>query len=316
MTSFNMLPMPCCAHIDAPTAGPTAGILAADALAHLKTMPPRSVQACITSPPYFRLRDYGADGQIGHEASVLGYINRLSEVFREVYRVLADDGVLWIVIGDRYNNKNLIGIPYILAFRLQHNGWIWRDNIIWHKKNCLPESVKDRCTKAHETILMMAKSERYYCDMSAIAEPVSENTKARILRKNPGILQRFGGNKYQNLADKVFSKMHRTKSGNAYNFRETRNKRNVWNVSTRPYKYSHFATFPKELILPCVLATSRPGDVVLDPFFGSGTTGVVAVETWRRFIGIDINPEYCELARRRISNAAEQTALNLGKEAS
>ena len=325
-------------------------ILHADALTALRTLPDASAQTCVTSPPYYALRDYATDGQIGLEDSPEKYVARLVEIFREARRVLRDDGTLWVVIGDSFAGsrggrrdtervcelpngstykfsrpvstydimrnsgdlqpKNLIGIPWMLAFALRADGWYLRQDIIWHKKNPLPESVRDRCTKAHEYIFLLSKSRHYYYDADAISEPCAKSTIKRIgrspcrpdSRKRNADLPRYGGNKYT-AAPAAF---YRTKSGNTYNYKPRRNKRSVWPVSTQAYRHAHFATFPPELIRPCILAGSRQGDVVLDPFFGAGTVGVVAVEQGRNYIGIDINAEYCELARKRIANAAQQ----------
>jgi len=320
-------------------------ILNADALTALRTLPDAAAQTCVTSPPYLGLRSYNAPGQIGLEATVGEYVSRLVDIFREVRRVLRDDGTLWVVIGDcyagsgkagnidkisanwqpEYCNKNaiyglkpkdLVGVPWELAFALRADGWYLRQDIIWYKRNPLPESVRDRCTKAHEYIFLLSKSRRYYYDAAAIYEPCAKSTIERVgrspcrpdSRKRNADLPRYGGNKHT-ATPNVF---YRTKSGNAYNYKPRRNKRSVWTVSTQAYRHAHSATFPPELIRPCILAGSRPGYLVLDPFFGAGTTGVVAVEEGRRYIGIDINAEYCELARKRIANTAQQ--LNLFSE--
>jgi DNA modification methylase len=321
-------------------------ILCGDAAAQLQTLAAQSIDTCVTSPPYFGLRSYDTDGQIGLEQMPGEYIARLVDVFREVRRVLRDDGTLWIVIGDSYSrddnyggstggkhvrdlhgstdigkrrtntglpSKNLIGIPWRLAFALQDDGWYLRSDIIWQKPNALPESVKDRCTKSHEHIFMLSKKPRYYFDAEAIAEPVAESTIKRLSQdiehqngstRQPGktnpmkaAAPRYRGKKYTENPD-VF---YRTKSGSIYNYKPLRNKRDVWTVSTAHYKGAHFATYPPDLIRPCILAGSRPGGTVLDPFCGSGTTGLVALATGRQFIGIDINPEYCEMSRHRSS---------------
>lgn len=295
-----------------------------DAAAILKTLPAESVHCCVTSPPYFGLRDYGVDGQIGLEETPEDYINRLVEVFREVKRVLRNDGTVWLNIGDSYGTgtkasrqegtlnlgkgtnqsrqidriggqaKQLLGIPWRMAFALQSDGWYLRQDIIWAKPNPMPESVTDRCTKSHEYIFLLSKSAKYYYDAEAIAEPVTQSTIERMKAAAP----RYGGKKYTENPN-VF---YRTKSGNAYELRGKRNKRDVWIVATQPYSEAHFATYPKELIRPCILAGCPVGGIVLDPFFGSGTTGEVALEENRDFIGIELNPEYIKIAEKRISN--------------
>ncbi len=286
-------------------------------------------QMCVTSPPYFGLRDYGHPGQIGLEQTPDEYISAMVEVFRCVRDVLADDGTLWLNIGDSYANngvsdlskvggftgariranakgimdsrprkipaglkqKDLIGIPWMLAFALRADGWYLRQDIIWHKPNPMPESVRDRCTKAHEYIFLLSKSERYYFDSEAMKEPVAASTVSRLSQDV----------KNQRGSDRVPGKTNGPMKavGNS----ETRNRRSVWTVATRPYKGAHFATFPPALIEPCILAGSRPGDVVLDPFMGSGTTAAVALKHNRTYLGCEINPNYKTLQDERIKNS-------------
>jgi DNA modification methylase len=284
-------------------------------------------QMCVTSPPYFGLRDYGHPGQIGLEQTPEQYIAAMVEVFRCVRDVLADDGTLWLNIGDSYCStapgsrnapqtkgskteaaqwanarpktpegmkpKDLIGIPWMLAFALRADGWYLRQDIIWHKPNPMPESVRDRCTKAHEYIFLMSKSDRYYFDSDAIKEPAKVSSE--------GI--RFGGSKYGDSTDPK----HATKSGNVSKEYDKANKRSVWQVATRPYKGAHFATFPPALIEPCILAGSRTGDVVLDPFMGSGTTAQVALEHGRQYVGCELNEDYWPLQEARIRAARAQS---------
>ena len=292
------------------------------------------VQTCVTSPPYFGLRDYGHEGQIGLEQTPEQYIDAMVEVFRCVRDVLADDGTLWLNIGDSYYNtnpgsggkcvlpgagramrearyhnakrdfsgtdlkpKDLIGIPWMLAFALRADGWYLRQDIIWHKPNPMPESVRDRCTKAHEYIFLLSKSERYFYDHEA--------------SKEPAVSEKPAGNKRHKYADAYAdgtSEEHRTKAGLvalAGVEWETRNRRSVWTVATRPYKGAHFATFPPALIEPCILAGSRPGDIVLDPFMGSGTTAMVALQQGRQYLGCELNPDYGPLQQQRIISALE-----------
>lgn len=294
-----------------------------DCIESMRGLPDQSVHTCVTSPPYFGLRDYGHDGQIGLEPTPEEYVRKMVEVFREVRRVLRDDGTLWLNLGDSYARqggkvseqsrhwdgrerdpgamhstrhvdnmpgfkpKDLIGIPWRVAFALQADGWYLRQDIIWHKPNPMPESVRDRCTKAHEYIFLMAKSERYYFDNEAIKVPAKVSSE--------GI--RFGGNKYGDNDDPKYA----TKSGNVSKEYDNVNKRSVWTVTTKPFKGAHFATFPPDLIEPCILAGCPEGGTVLDPFGGSGTTGMVA-QTWgRKFILCELNPEYAQMARDRIA---------------
>jgi DNA modification methylase len=288
-------------------------------------------QMCVTSPPYFGLRDYGHEGQIGLEQTPEEYIAAMVEVFRCVRDVLADDGTLWLNIGDSYatgtkadrqqssnpgvganrpeaqnsvarignppgcKTKDLIGIPWMLAFALRADGWYLRQDIIWQKPNPMPESVRDRCTKAHEYVFLLSKSERYFFDSEAMKEPATG--------RDPG----NKAHKYADAYDASDSEEHRTKAGLlAVGARETRNRRSVWSVATRPYKGAHFATFPPALIEPCILAGSRPGDIVLDPFMGSGTTAQVALQHGRAYLGCELNSDYKALQDERISKASEQ----------
>jgi len=300
-----------------------------DALSVLKTMPEQSVHCCVTSPPYWGLRDYGVDGQLGLESTPDEYVEKMVEVFREVRRVLRDDGTLWLNLGDSYAGsgkgawdnkevqkevyvpdkdspqcklkkvpqglkpKDLVGIPWMVAFALRADGWYLRQDIIWHKPNAMPESVKDRCTKSHEYIFLLAKSAQYYYDNEAIKETA----------KN--------ANKTISLGEKSFSKRQAKgvgvePSGNGksdnYTVKEYRNKRSVWTVTTKPFKEAHFATFPPALITPCILAGCPVGGTVLDPFAGSGTTLLVATQHHRKSIGIELNPEYIEIAKRRLNS--------------
>lgn len=285
------------------------------------------VQTCVTSPPYFGLRDYGHEGQIGLEQTPDEYIAAMVEVFRCVKDVLADDGTLWLNIGDSYaaqggaqvqgtkqtkgsqagawngetrkppagiKPKDLIGIPWMLAFALRADGWYLRQDIIWHKPSPMPESVRDRCTKAHEYIFLLSKSDRYFFDSEAMKEPAT----GRAVRND--------GHKYTEAYESGGDERMRTKAGLAKldgKVFETRNRRSVWTVATRPYKGAHFATFPPALIEPCILAGSRLGDIVLDPFMGSGTTAAVAIQHGRQYLGCELNPEYGPLQQERIASA-------------
>lgn len=297
-------------------------ILGGDALETLKTLPDESVHTCVTSPPYYGLRDYGVAGQIGLEESVEEYIGALVSVFREVRRVLRPDGTLWLNIGDSYATrsgaqapkntrnsnghtekrvpvgykyKDLMGIPWELAFALRADGWYLRDDIIWHKTNAMPEAVTDRPTRAHEYIFLFSKGPRYYYDAKAIAELCGKKGNARSFRGGGAYT---GHTSFQNDAS-----TDRETHGNADNPSGTRNKRDVWSVATARFKEAHYATFPPELIRPCILAGCPLGGTVLDPFFGSGTTGLVALQEERNAIGIELNPDYIAIARKRIHTA-------------
>jgi site-specific DNA-methyltransferase (adenine-specific) len=261
----------------------------------MRSIPEGSVQTCVTSPPYFGLRDYGVAGQLGLEPSPDAFVAAMVEVFREVRRVLADDGTLWLNLGDSYGaTKQLIGIPWRVALALQADGWYLRQDIIWHKPNPMPESVRDRCTKAHEYIFMLSKSPKYFFNSDAIKEPSiwygkdARSDKGNIRYEGKRTIDTSGKNGQQGFATVT----------------EFRNKRSVWTVTTKPFKGAHFATFPPDLIEPCILAGSRSGDTVLDPFGGSGTTGGVALKHGRKAVLCELNPEYATLVPKRIAHIA------------
>ena len=293
-------------------------ILLGDCREQMRTLADGSVQTCVTSPPYFGLRDYGHAGQLGLETTPDDFVAAMVEVFREVHRVLADDGTLWLNLGDSYGAaKQLLGIPWRVAFALQADGWYLRQDIIWHKPNPMPESVTDRCTKAHEYIFLFSKKPRYYFDAEAISQPLAESSKQRLAQPTlaqqtsstrvPGktngnmkaVGPRFGGDKYGKNAGEE----HRTKSGEEWKGRTGKaNKRSVWTITTKPFKGAHFAAYPPDLIEPCVLAGSRVGDIVLDPFGGSGTTAGVAIKHGRNAVLCELNPEYAALVPDRIAS--------------
>ena len=262
-------------------------------------------QCCITSPPYWGLRDYGVPGQIGSEKTPEEFIQTMGEIFDLVFEVLADDGVLWLNLGDSYSEKkSLVGIPWRVAFALQARGWILRQDIIWSKPNPMPESVKDRCTRAHEYIFMLTKNRRYYYDADAIKEPATYGIIDRLMRarignkSNPD--EKRNGMRVRSPAALPVGEDGSTLNHNAMETKpEFRNKRSVWTVTLQPYSEAHFATFPEGLIEPMVLATSRPGDVVLDPFMGSGTVAKVAQRFGRQWTGCELNPEYMAFQANR-----------------
>ncbi len=309
-------------------------ILCGNAVDCLKTLPDESVNMCVTSPPYYGLRDYGEASQIGVEQTPQEYIDRLVGVFAEVYGVLKKDGTLWLNIGDCYAGsgkgavnpntaknekgrklyekdnqiyrmpkswgqikpKDLIGIPWMLAFALRDQGWYLRSDIIWYKKNCLPESAKDRPTKTYEHIFLLSKSRQYYFDYKAIQEPLKQVSKDRYKRG------RSANSKY--VGQQGITRVREDFSDFDGQYRR---KRDVWEVSTNTYKMNeHFAMFPERLIEPCILAGSAVGGVVLDPFFGSGTTGAVAKRYGREYIGIDLNARYLEKAKERIDAVSRE----------
>ncbi len=279
-------------------------------------------QTCVTSPPYYGLRDYGHDGQIGLEETPEEYIKAMVEVFRCVWDVRVDDGTLWLNIGDSYNAaqtnrtgqngyddgranrskrfsvggvdglkpKDLIGIPWMLAFALRSDGWYLRQDIIWHKPNPMPESVQDRCTKAHEYIFLLSKSQKYYYDSESIKEEANPDNAKRYEYG-------FGGPKNEALADTKFGA---TKPIGNREYDGQRNKRSVWTVTTKPYEGAHFAVFPQDLIEPCIMAGAPVGGVVLDPFMGSGTTAQVAQNLNRKYLGCELNAEYKPLQDKRL----------------
>lgn len=308
-------------------------ILNGDCLEQLKTIPDNSIDCCVTSPPYYSLRDYGNPKQIGLEDTPYIYIYKLKEVFHEVMRVLKKEGTLWLNIGDSYaaqrggthmpaetlsggvhgrtedgnsvnrgrcaaynptrnassiglKHKDLIGIPWMLAFALRDDGWYLRQDIIWAKGSCMPESVKDRCTKSHEYIFLLSKNAKYYYDYEAIQEDcVTFDLNVRD-RDNSKLNNTPGKSKSRGLKTNQYEK---------------RNKRDVWHINTQPLNESHFAAYPEKLVEPCILAGCPVGGIVLDPFFGSGTTGVVATKLNRNYIGIELNSEYVEIAKRRLN---------------
>lgn len=272
----------------------SVNILHGDCLDQLKTLDDQSIHTCITSPPYWGLRDYGNDGQLGLESNPDEYINNMVVVFREVKRVLRDDGTLWLNLGDTYGRgvktnlpkKNLLGMPWRVALALQADGWILRQDIVWHKPNPMPESVIDRCTKAHEYIFLMAKQQKYYFDNDAIKEDAkypNGPVAPEKIKKGVGM-----------------HGMHTREGLSKLGARDKRNKRSVWKVTTKPFKEAHFATFPMDLIEPCVLAGSPVDGWVLDPFGGAGTTGLVADKHKRHAVLIEISKDYIEIAKKRM----------------
>ena len=309
----------------------TDTIINRDALYALRELPEESVHCCVTSPPYYALRDYGLDMQIGREDTPEQYIDRLTEVFRELRRVLRSDGTLWLNIADTYcgtgnkgyhadpknpkgrngqqiakNNrvsgckqKDLIGIPWLLAFALRADGWYLRSDIIWQKENPMPESVKDRCARCYEHIFLFSKSKKYFFDYKAISEPIAPATAERLKRGMKG------GNKYgkpvpgQPQPQSINRPREHGEIKDA-DINPLRNKRDVWKINTVPFKGGHYAAYPPKLVETCLLAGCPEGGIVLDPFMGSGTTGMVASQMGRHFVGIELNPAYTELAYKRI----------------
>ena len=340
-----------------------------DARSVLRTLPAGLARTCVTSPPYWNLRDYGVAGQHGLEATLDGYLAAMVDVFREVRRVLADDGTLWLNIGDCYAGssggaqgatgqradrrftasrkvhrtaagvkpKDLVGVPWALAFALRADGWFLRADVVWHKPNPMPETVRDRPTKAHEYVFLLAKRARYYYDQAAVAEPCSPHTHARCAQDvaaqrssapanggthadrpmqavppgvNPKARARWpaGWDSGPGARDGLSGRYPRPRQNESFAAATvgrvaSRNKRSVWTISTQPFRGAHFATYPERLVEPCVRAGSAAGDVVLDPFAGAGTTGVVAERLGRRFVGVELNPAYARMARERIAAA-------------
>jgi DNA modification methylase len=270
-------------------------IIIGNSLDSLNKIGTNSVQSCVTSPPYWNLRDYKNEKQLGQEATPEEYVQNLCAILDQVHRVLKDDGTLWLNIGDTYQkNKNLAGIPFKVAFELQRRGWILRQDIIWNKPNPMPESVTDRCTRSHEYIFLLTKNAKYYFDADAIKEPLAESSIGRLnqdIENQIGTTRANGGAK----TNGNFKAVGDIENG--------RNKRSVWTITTKPYKEAHFATYPPDLIEPCILAGSKIGDTILDPFSGSGTTGQVAMVNGRNYIGMELNPEYVKISEKRIVEA-------------
>jgi len=322
----------------------TVKIINADCRDAIRSLPDQSVHCCVTSPPYFGLRDYGVDGQIGLEPTPDEFVAAMVEVFRDVKRVLRDDGTLWLNLGDSYVNakgqpggvdpkqparrhglrpqdvmlpglkrKDLIGIPWRVAFALQADGWYLRQDIIWSKPNPMPESVQDRCTKAHEYIFMLSKSPRYYYDIDAIKEPAIAATSGEMdggAQRNKDGSKANEGRNYRTDKQRGHSRRHAgfNERWDAMEKAEQcsgmRNKRSVWSVATQPFSEAHFATFPPSLVEPCIKAGCPRDGTVLDPFGGAGTTGLVADRLQRNAILIELNPDYAAMADRRLFNDA------------
>ena len=322
-----------------------ATILVGDVLTRIKEIPDQTVQCVVTSPPYWGLRDYGHDGQLGLEPTPEAYVENMVAVFREVRRILKDDGVLWLNLGDSYargtkadrqqssnpgvgsnspeaqnsvprigtpeglKTKDLVGIPWRVAFALQADGWWLRQDIIWHKPNPMPESVTDRCTKAHEYIFLLSKSQSYYYHSTAIDEPAmtapgatwEERKAAGAVAGNVVV-----GDGYRNGTQRVVHGKGVTSNLTRQDGR--RNRRSVWTIPTRPFRGAHFAVMPEALCEPPILATSRENDLILDPFTGSGTVATVALRHGRNYLGIELNPDYTQIAVDRINN--DQPMLN------
>lgn len=290
-------------------------IIVGDSLKQLKKLKTNTIQTIITSPPYWALRDYQSEGQLGQEDTPQDFIKNLCDILEEAKRVLKNDGTLWLNLGDTYvgtghkgewkdtkntkgrngqtialNNKvkglkpkNMIGIPWRVAIELQNRGWILRQDIIWHKPNPMPESVKDRCTKAHEYIFLLTKQPKYYYDNESIKEKAITNGKGGLTKKENSKIKNTG-----------------LESNKNYQPDGKRNKRSVWSIPPAQYKEKHFAVYPEKLIEPCVLAGSKEGDIVLDIFSGTGTTGLVALKNKRKYIGIEINPKYAKMQKERL----------------
>jgi len=327
-----------------------------DCLDILKSLPDNHVDCVVSSPPYWGLRNYNIEGQLGLENSPEEFLEKMTSVFDEVKRVLKDTGTCWVNMGDNYVKKQLMGMPWRLAFALQESGWYLRQDNIWHKPNPMPESAKDRCTKAHEYIFLLTKTSKYYFDQDSILEPCSQNTHARLsqdVMNQRGSDRAHGGAKTNGKMKAVARKSENNVPNgwaNSKNYHDAnpndkprhknldarekphiihkarikdndsfdsalsippvkRNKRSVWTIPTKGFKEAHFATYPEKLVEPCILSGCPQGGVVLDPFMGSGTTGAVASKLGRKSIGIELNPEYLEIAKRRITEANRQPDL-------
>jgi DNA modification methylase len=281
----------------------THTILQGDTRLILPTLTDQSVQCVVTSPPYFGLRDYGMPNQIGVEPTLQEFVEAMVAVFREVRRVLKDDGVLFLNLGDTIVAKQLQGIPWRVALALQADGWYLRQDIIWHKPNPMPESVKDRCTKAHEYVFLLSKSPKYLFNWEAIAEPIAESSKKRY-QHAVDTNEQFNPEKHKHT-DGVQSPMELlTRAAKGVLERGVRNRRSVWKIATQSFEGAHFATFPLELPTLCIKAGSNKGDTILDPFNGAATTGIASQNLERNYIGIELNPEYVKLSQTRLDKNA------------
>jgi len=338
-----------------------------DCIQGMRSLPDGCVNTCVTSPPYWGLRDYGHEGQIGLEETPEAFVSQMVEVFREVKRLLRNDGTLWLNLGDNYNGsggagsvdyarekhkefgkdfnmgryqpptrisylkpKDLVGIPWRVAFALQADGWYLRQDIIWHKPNPMPESVTDRCTKAHEYIFLLSKSPRYYFDSEAIKEEAKygingqDSRPAGVVRNreynydskennNPEAYmkadKRAGKGRIAYEGKRTIDKSGKNGQESSVTINETRNKRSVWTVTTKPFKDAHFATYPEDLIVPCILAGCPEGGLVLDPFMGAGTTALVSKKLGRNYVGFELNEEYKNIAEKRLTKTLGMFAL-------
>ena len=317
-----------------------------DCIQGMRSLPDGCVNTCVTSPPYWGLRDYGHEGQLGLEETPEAFVSQMVEVFREVKRLLRDDGTLWLNLGDSYaaqrsgthqpaetlaggkggktnagdrvnrdrfdgynptrnakaiglKHKDLVGIPWRVAFALQADGWWLRQDIIWHKPNPMPESVTDRCTKAHEYIFLLSKSPRYYFDSDAIQEDA----------KHYATDKRAGAGNIRYEGKRTIDKSGKNGQESFVTINETRNKRSVWTVTTKPFKDAHFATYPEDLIVPCILAGCPEGGLVIDPFMGAGTTALVSKKLGRNYVGFELNEEYKKIAEKRLTKTLGMFAL-------
>ena len=292
-------------------------IIQGDAATELDLLCQESVQCCVTSPPYYLLRDYGVRGQIGLEPSITDYLERLVNAFRSVRKVLKPDGVLWLNMGDTYTcgksqrrcglkPKNLMGVPWRLALALQRDGWYLRRDVIWHKPNAMPEAVLDRPCTDHEYLFMLTKSYRYYYDSDKTLEPVSGTAHPRGAGVNPKSKQPGRHSRVWVDRDPSHSPARKSRQNESYasavcGLVTMRRKRSVWSVATRPFRGAHFATFPPKLVEPCILTSSRPGDTILDPFAGTGTVGEVAARIGRKSTLIELNPDYVAIMKSRLA---------------
>lgn len=276
-------------------------ILLGHSIDTLKNIPAETVNCIVTSPPYFNQRDYNAEGQVGNEATPEDYIRNLVKIFSECKRVLKEDGSLWLNLGDKYLNGNLLGMPWRVALALQEDGWILRNDIVWHKPNAMPHSAKNRLTPDHEYIFFFTKkSKGYFYDQDAIREEHVTFSKDSKMKGGRNHFGKKGGTPEKGK-NKGNSNLHDARWDQAFH-PKGRNKRTVWSVSLSKFRGAHFAVFPEKLIEPCILAGCPKNGLVMDPFFGSGTTGFVALKNDRNYLGLEINPEYVDIAKTRLSS--------------
>jgi site-specific DNA-methyltransferase (adenine-specific) len=290
---------------------PGDAVICGDATQVLEVLPEHSVQVVVTSPPYYKQRDYKSDGQLGHEPTPEEYVRRLAGIITACRRVLKPDGLLWLNLGDKYLGGRLLGLPWRVALALTESGWILRSDVIWHKPNAMPASITNRPTTDHEYVFMLSRGPDYFYNADAIREPHVTFTDASQMKGGRGHFGKAGGTPERGK-NKGNPNLHRGRWDQAFH-PLGRNKRTVWSIPLSKFPEAHFAVFPEKLVENCILASTNPGDTVLDPFCGSGTTLLVAHRLRRHFVGIDVQKDYCEMALRRLNMAQQELPFAEGK---